>query len=102
MRTVTCWKLSIRTDAICQTLCLSPPLRLTKLHVTRSLSLACAITVLTRVVLFSHVLLFVILPLDSVVELKCKSKSDDEEKKSCKVMTLEDKIKIVESCMMVW
>jgi hypothetical protein len=39
--------------------------------------------------------------MDSVMESKCKSNCDDEAKKSYKVMTLEAKMKIVESCMMV-
>jgi hypothetical protein len=36
-----------------------------------------------------------ILPLDSIMESKRKSKSDNKAKKSCKVMTLDEKIKIL-------
>jgi hypothetical protein len=50
----------------------------------------------TCVVLFSRILLFMILPLDSIMESKRKSKSDNEVKKSCKVMTLDEKIKILD------
>jgi hypothetical protein len=56
-----------------------------KLHVTRGLSLAYAVTVVTCVVLFSRILLLMILPLDSIVESKRKYKSDNEAKKSCKL-----------------
>jgi hypothetical protein len=35
-----------------------------------------------------------ILPLDSIIESKCKCKSNNEAKKNCKVMTLGEKIKI--------
>jgi hypothetical protein len=41
-----------------------------KLHVTRGLSLAYAVTVVTCVALFSRILLFMILPLDNIMELK--------------------------------
>jgi hypothetical protein len=37
-----------------------------------------------------------ILPLDSIMESKHKNKSDNYVKKSCKVMTLDEKIKIVD------
>jgi hypothetical protein len=37
-----------------------------------------------------------ILPLDSITESKRKCKSDNEVKKSCKVMTLDEKIKILD------
>jgi hypothetical protein len=37
-----------------------------------------------------------ILHLDSIVESKCKCKSDNEIKESCKVMALDDKIKILD------
>jgi hypothetical protein len=37
-----------------------------------------------------------ILPLDSKMELKHKCKNDNEAKKSCKVMTLDEKIKILD------
>jgi hypothetical protein len=50
----------------------------------------------TCVVLFSRVLLFMILPLDSIVESKRKCKSDNEAKKSCKVMVPDEKIKILD------
>jgi hypothetical protein len=50
----------------------------------------------TCVVLFSRILLFMILPLDSIMESKSKCKSSNEGKKSCKVMTLDDKIKILD------
>jgi hypothetical protein len=36
------------------------------------------------------------LPLDSSMESKCKGESDVEANKSCKVMTLDDKIKILD------
>jgi hypothetical protein len=36
-----------------------------------------------------------ILPLDSIMESKRKCKSDNEVKKSCKVMTPDEKIKIL-------
>jgi hypothetical protein len=50
---------------------------------------------LTCVVLFSRILLFVVLPLDSIMESKRKCKSDNTAKKSCKVITLDDKIKFL-------
>jgi hypothetical protein len=50
----------------------------------------------TCVVLFSRILLFMILPLNSTMETKRKCKSDNEVKKSCKVMTLDEKIKILD------
>jgi hypothetical protein len=50
----------------------------------------------TCVVLFSRILLFMILPLDSIMESKRKCKSDNKVKKSCKVMTLDEKIKILD------
>jgi hypothetical protein len=37
-----------------------------------------------------------IFPLDSIMESKRKCKSDNEAKKSCKVMTLDEKIKILD------
>jgi hypothetical protein len=37
-----------------------------------------------------------ILPLDSITESKRKCKSDNEAKKSCKVMTLDEKINILD------
>jgi hypothetical protein len=37
-----------------------------------------------------------ILPLDSIMGSKRKCKSDTEAKKSCKVMTLDEKIKILD------
>jgi hypothetical protein len=37
-----------------------------------------------------------ILPLDSIVESKSRYKSDNEVNKSCKVMTLDDKIKVLD------
>jgi hypothetical protein len=37
-----------------------------------------------------------ILPLDSITGSKRKCKSDNEAKKSCKVMTLDEKIKILD------
>jgi hypothetical protein len=36
------------------------------------------------------------LPLDSIMESKRKCKSDNEVKKSCKVMTLDEKINILD------
>jgi hypothetical protein len=50
----------------------------------------------TCVVLFSRILLFMILSLDSIMESKRKCKSDNEAKKSCKVVTLDEKIKILD------
>jgi hypothetical protein len=38
-----------------------------------------------------------ILPFDSIVESKRKCKSDNEAKKCCKVMTLDEKIKILDN-----
>jgi hypothetical protein len=52
--------------------------------------------VVTCVVLFSRILLFIILFLDSITESKRKCKSDNEAKKSCKVMTPDEKIKILD------
>jgi hypothetical protein len=37
-----------------------------------------------------------IVPLDSIMESKRKCNSDSEAKKNCKVMTLDEKIKIVD------
>jgi hypothetical protein len=37
-----------------------------------------------------------ILPFDSIMESKHKYKSDNEAKKSCKVMTLDEKIQILD------
>jgi hypothetical protein len=37
------------------------------------------------------------LPLDSIMELKRKCVSENEAKKSCKVMTLDEKIKILDT-----
>jgi hypothetical protein len=51
------------------------PLFAHKLHVTRGLSLAYAVTMVTSVVLFHRISLFVILPLDSDTESKRKCKS---------------------------
>jgi hypothetical protein len=67
-----------------------------KLHIIRGLSLAYAVTVVNCVVLLSHMSLFMILPLDSIMELKRKCKSDNKAKTSCKVMTLDEKIKILD------
>jgi hypothetical protein len=50
--------------------CIFPSLRLVKLHVTRGLSLAYAVTVLTCVVLLTCVLLFTMVPLDSIIDSK--------------------------------
>jgi hypothetical protein len=50
---------------------------------------------LTCVVLFSRILLFVVLPLDSIMESKRKCKSDNTAEKSCKVMTLDEEILIL-------
>jgi hypothetical protein len=47
---------------------------------------------LTSVVLFYHILLFMIFQFDKIMETKCKS--DSETKNSCKVKTLHGKIKI--------
>jgi hypothetical protein len=49
----------------------------------------------TRVVLFSRILPFV-LSLDNIMESERKCTSDYEAKKSCKIMTLDEKIKIVD------
>jgi hypothetical protein len=38
-----------------------------------------------------------ILPFDSIMESKRKCKSDNEAKKSCKVMALDEKIQILET-----
>jgi hypothetical protein len=49
----------------------------------------------TCVVLFSRILLFVMLPLDSIMESKLKCKTDNKAK-SCEGMTLDEKIKILD------
>jgi hypothetical protein len=49
-----------------------PTLRITKQQITRSHSLAYAVHVLTRVVLFSRILLFNLLPLNSIMKSKRK------------------------------
>jgi hypothetical protein len=59
-----------------------------KFHVTRGLSLAYAVTVVTCVVLFSRILLFMMLHLDSIMESKSERKSGNKAKKSRKVLTL--------------
>jgi hypothetical protein len=51
---------------------------------------------LTCVILFFHILLFMILPFDSIMDSKCKCKHDSEAKKSCKIMTLDEKLKILD------
>jgi hypothetical protein len=50
----------------------------------------------TCVVLFSRILLFMILPMESIMESKQKCKSDNEATNSLKVMTLDEKIKILD------
>jgi hypothetical protein len=50
---------------------------------------------LTCDVLLSHILLFMVLPLDSIMVSKHKGKSNNETKKSCKVMTLDEKVNIL-------
>jgi hypothetical protein len=52
--------------------------------------------VVTSVVLFSRILLFKVLPLDIIMKSKRKCKSDNGAKTSCKVMTLDEKIKILD------
>jgi hypothetical protein len=44
----------------------------------------------------TRILLFVMLPLDGIMESKRKCKSDSEAEKNCKVMTLDEKIKILD------
>jgi hypothetical protein len=61
--------------------CLSPaPFALSshELRVTRGLSLAYAVRVLIRAVLFSSILLIMTLPFDSIMESKRKCKSYNE------------------------
>jgi hypothetical protein len=72
-----------------------PLLRLIKLHVT-PVCLAYAVIALTCVVLFFRISLFMILPLDSIIESKRKSKIDNEAKRRCKVVTIDEKIKILD------
>jgi hypothetical protein len=63
-----------------------------KLQVTHCLSLAYAVIAVT-----CRILLFMILPLDSSIDLKLKNvKSDTETKNSCKVTTLDEKIRILD------
>jgi hypothetical protein len=57
--------------------------------------------VLTCGVLFSDILMFMILPLDSIMESKRKCKSDNEAKISCEVMTPDEKINILDNCAVV-
>jgi hypothetical protein len=52
--------------------------------------------VLTSVAFFSRILLFMMLPMDSIAESNRKCKSYNEAKKSCKVMTVDEKIKILD------
>jgi hypothetical protein len=46
--------------------------------------------------MFSRILLFMILPLNSIMESKRKCKSDNKAKKSCKVIALDEKVKILD------
>jgi hypothetical protein len=57
---------------------------------------------LSCIVLSSHVLLFMTLPLDSIMKSKYKCSSDNEANKSFKVMMPDEKIQILDklcSCM---
>jgi hypothetical protein len=55
--------------------CLSSPLHLTKLHATCVLSLAYAFTMVTCVMLFSHILLFTVFLFNSISKSKCDVKA---------------------------
>jgi uncharacterized protein YigE (DUF2233 family) len=52
--------------------------------------------VLTRVALFPHILLFVVLPLHSSMEGNRKCKSDKKARKSYKIMTVDEKVNTVD------
>jgi hypothetical protein len=48
------------------------------------------------VLLFSLILLFIVLPLYSIMQSKRKRKCDNEAQKTCKIVTLHEKIRILD------
>jgi hypothetical protein len=50
----------------------------------------------TCVVLLSHILYFIVLPLDSITKPRCKCKSDKKANTRFKAVALDEKIKILD------
>jgi hypothetical protein len=67
-----------------------------KLCATRGPSPAYAVTVLTGAGLFYCILLFMVLQLDSITVSKGKCENGNKTRKICKVMTLHEKITILD------